>query len=116
MARKRLESILARHRLGESTPRRESGVDDGTRTHDNRDHNPGLYQLSYAHHRLFRRAVVFCFFLFYEVARSNPPRLRLPFATGREVYTNLALALPPAGGPRKGPQQPALRPVSAAAP
>ena len=28
----------------------ESGVDDGTRTHDDRDHNPGLYQLSYAHH------------------------------------------------------------------
>ena len=27
-----------------------SGVDDGTRTHDDRDHNPGLYQLSYAHH------------------------------------------------------------------
>ena len=26
-------------------------MDDGTRTHDNRDHNPGLYQLSYAHHR-----------------------------------------------------------------
>ena len=26
-----------------------SGVDDGTRTHDDRDHNPGLYQLSYAH-------------------------------------------------------------------
>jgi hypothetical protein len=24
-------------------------VDDGTRTHDNRDHNPGLYQLSYVH-------------------------------------------------------------------
>ncbi len=29
----------------------KDGVDDGTRTHDNRDHNPGLYQLSYAHHR-----------------------------------------------------------------
>ena len=28
----------------------ENGVDDGTRTHDSRDHNPGLYQLSYAHH------------------------------------------------------------------
>ena len=28
----------------------KSGVDDGTRTHDDRDHNPGLYQLSYAHH------------------------------------------------------------------
>ena len=27
-----------------------NGVDDGTRTHDDRDHNPGLYQLSYAHH------------------------------------------------------------------
>ncbi len=29
------------------------GVDDGTRTHDDRDHNPGLYQLSYAHHWFF---------------------------------------------------------------
>jgi hypothetical protein len=26
-----------------------SGVADGTRTHDNRNHNPGLYQLSYSH-------------------------------------------------------------------
>ena len=26
------------------------GVGNGTRTHDNRNHNPGLYQLSYAHH------------------------------------------------------------------
>ena len=26
-------------------------MSDGTRTHDDRDHNPGLYQLSYAHHR-----------------------------------------------------------------
>src|SRR3569832_749561 len=50
MARKRLKSILARHRLGESTPRRESGVDDLTRTYDYRNHNPWLYQLSYAHH------------------------------------------------------------------
>ena len=24
-------------------------MDDGIRTHDNRDHNPGLYQLSYVH-------------------------------------------------------------------
>ncbi len=29
---------------------KDGGVDDGTRTHDDRDHNPGLYQLSYAHH------------------------------------------------------------------
>ncbi len=27
-----------------------TGVDDGARTHDHRNHNPGLYQLSYAHH------------------------------------------------------------------
>ncbi len=27
------------------------GVDDGTRTRDSRNHNPGLYQLSYVHHR-----------------------------------------------------------------
>ncbi len=25
------------------------GVADGARTHDNRNHNPGLYQLSYSH-------------------------------------------------------------------
>jgi hypothetical protein len=25
------------------------GVTDGTRTHNHRDHNPGLYQLSYGH-------------------------------------------------------------------
>lgn len=31
------------------------GVSDGGRTRDNRDHNPVLYQLSYAHH--VRRAV-----------------------------------------------------------
>ena len=30
--------------------KKKSGVDDGTRTHDDRNHNPGLYQLSYAHH------------------------------------------------------------------
>lgn len=27
------------------------GVTDGARTHDNRNHNPGLYQLSYSHRR-----------------------------------------------------------------
>jgi len=27
-------------------------VIDGTRTRDNRNHNPGLYQLSYDHHWL----------------------------------------------------------------
>ena len=32
------------------------GVADGTRTHDNWNHNPGLYQLSYSHHWTYRTA------------------------------------------------------------
>ncbi len=28
----------------------KSGVADGARTHDHRNHNPVLYQLSYSHH------------------------------------------------------------------
>ena len=31
-------------------------MDDGARTHDHRNHNPGLYQLSYIHHNLARPA------------------------------------------------------------
>ena len=31
-------------------------MNDGARTRDNRNHNPGLYQLSYAHHKLARLA------------------------------------------------------------
>ncbi len=37
-------------------PFKRFGVTDGIRTHDNRNHNPGLYQLSYRHHRLKRQA------------------------------------------------------------
>ena len=29
----------------------KTGVADGARTHDNRNHNPGLYQLSYSHRK-----------------------------------------------------------------
>jgi hypothetical protein len=29
----------------------KDGVNDGTRTHDDWNHNPGLYQLSYTHHK-----------------------------------------------------------------
>ena len=28
----------------------KNGATNGARTHDNRDHNPGLYQLSYSRH------------------------------------------------------------------
>ena len=42
----------------EKSPTRERGlcealrVTDGVRTHDRRNHNPELYQLSYAHHNV----------------------------------------------------------------
>ena len=44
--------------LGHKNPYAEAygfqfGVADGARTHDNRNHNPGLYQLSYSHHKTF---------------------------------------------------------------
>lgn len=35
-------------------------MSDGTRTHDSRDHNPMLYQLSYAHHGPANRDVRQC--------------------------------------------------------
>ena len=31
-------------------PFKQSGANDGARTHDNRYHKPGLYQLSYVRH------------------------------------------------------------------
>ncbi len=30
----------------------KNGVANGIRTRDNRNHNPGLYQLSYSHHQI----------------------------------------------------------------
>jgi hypothetical protein len=37
------------------------GVADGTRTRDHRDHNPGLYQLSYRHRaRIHRSRATWC--------------------------------------------------------
>ena len=41
--------------------RKNIGVADGARTHDNRNHNPGLYQLSYSHRR--SRIIAETFFL-----------------------------------------------------
>ena len=34
---------------------KENGVAKGTRTLDDRNHNPGLYQLSYSHHRTCKK-------------------------------------------------------------
>src|SRR5262249_20569819 len=43
------------HGAGDRAPTGEAQVADGTRTRDHRDHNPGLYQLSYRHHAAAER-------------------------------------------------------------
>jgi hypothetical protein len=47
-----------------------NGVADGARTHDNRNHNPGLYQLSYSHRRTAPRHRIFI--VPAKPLRSNP--------------------------------------------
>jgi hypothetical protein len=69
-------------------------VDDGDRTHDNRDHNPGLYQLSYVHHRLHRAAGA------PGRTRTCDPRLRRPMLYPPELrapFKNQILTAPAAG-------------------
>ena len=41
------------------TSSKNYGVGNGTRPHDNRNHNPGLYQLSYSHHQILARPTGF---------------------------------------------------------
>ena len=62
---------------------RTFGVDDGTRTHDDRNHNPGLYQLSYAHHKTFVPA-----------APSSAARRTVNGAPGRNRTCNPRLRRP----------------------
>jgi hypothetical protein len=69
-----------------------SGVGDGVRTRDNRNHNPGLYQLSYAHHNKLQ-----CFYIYYSCpseshgalgrTRTCDPRLRRPLLYPAELRT-----------------------------
>ena len=47
------------------------GVADGARTHDNRNHNPGLYQLSYSH----RKPMIIAVFGLYSAANLESVRL-----------------------------------------
>jgi hypothetical protein len=53
-------------------------VADGTRTHDNRNHNPGLYQLSYSHHCTACETRWFKLFGLPGGTRTHNPRLRRP--------------------------------------
>ena len=56
------------------------GVADGTRTRDNRHHKPGLYQLSYSHHR-YKRLVAACSSNRYYQGSPQPGTWRQRFAT-----------------------------------
>ena len=47
----------------------ECGVNDGIRTRDNWNHNPGLYQLSYIHHNIF-------LILYTKLPNGAPDRIR----------------------------------------
>jgi hypothetical protein len=48
-------------------------VADGIRTRDHRDHNPGLYQLSYRHHARDRIAARFRALCSRQLARGSDP-------------------------------------------
>ena len=58
-----------------TSTRRMGGVSDGDRTHDHRNHNPALYQLSYAHHK--------------GDANSNVFEVGMTMLLNRGMFTNL---------------------------
>ena len=68
------------------------GVVDGTRTHDNRNHNPGLYQLSYDHHCSLRQMPYQVSLALYErlLNLANTLQAYIVFLSGR---INLAESL-----------------------
>ncbi len=57
LAMQRFTSMIQGGRGAQAPFEQENGVADGIRTHDNRNHNPGLYQLSYSHHCVDRYGV-----------------------------------------------------------
>ena len=105
-------------------------MDDGTRTHDNRDHNPGLYQLSYVHRpcliaRLACPAGLEPATLGLEgrcsirLSYGHDPKAPLagPAARGRESYVSGSRSvnfLPPDHPPPSDPPQLKLQEPSAA--
>ena len=77
-------------------------MNDGDRTRDHRNHNPGLYQLSYVHHRnllllpLFSLAVFTPMMLNGALGRTRTcyPRLRRPMLYPDELRALKALIGP----------------------
>jgi integrase len=66
-----------------------NGVADGIRTHDNRNHNPGLYQLSYSHRCCRRLPRAICGAP--DRTRTCYPRLRRPVLYPNELRAPDAL-------------------------
>ena len=66
----RREALEPKSSVSTNSTTPASGVGDGARTRDNRNHNPGLYQLSYAHHNKLQLFETFYFlndFLTFEL-------------------------------------------------
>ena len=68
---------------------------DGTRTHDNRNHNPGLYQLSYSHHRNRSQACAGHRFGLPDGTRTHNPQLRRLVLYPVELRAGLAACAAP---------------------
>ncbi len=68
--------------------RLEHGASDGARTRDNRNHNPGLYQLSYARHNNFYLKHATCA---PDRIRTCHPRLRRPMLYPNELRAHSRL-------------------------
>ncbi len=90
------------------------GVGNGTRTHDNRNHNPGLYQLSYSHHQIYGPP---------DRIRTCDPRLRRPMLYPAELRAARRLSKRGRGEgirtpdillPKQARYRTALRPASSA--
>ena len=79
-----------------ATVRRRDGVDDGIRTRDHWNHNPGLYQLSYVHHN---RCMGRC--------GSRAPHNR---AQARAIVSVLKGTVKTGGPPRRYTSAPMLHP------
>ena len=62
----------------------KNGVDDGTRTHDNQNHNLALYQLNYIHHNKNGAS---------EGIRTPGPRLRRAMLYPAELLTHILLKI-----------------------
>ena len=81
----RREALEPKSSVSTNSTTPASGVDDGARTHDRRNHNPELYQLSYAHH--WRKIALYLWMPngALDRIRTCDPRLRRPLLYPAEL-------------------------------